>query len=608
MHVRRDRKKLKDGSARTYVSFAHNVWTSMAHGGKKRSRPIVFANLGAEEDLDIGVASAMRGALDRYIQRRLREEAEAAGEEAPAVERIAKDLRPKLQPLRILASVDFGMRRIVESVWTSLGLRKAFEKIAASHDLSWAFERVVFGMVLNRLVDPKSKRACNEWLRDEAWFPEAEGWDVQQFYRALDLLEEHADEVDAAVVDALRDNLPDGSLALMLIDTTSSYFETDYDDVERAEIAQRWSAFDEGETEVKPRSPRPQVVNEPPMRMRGHSKDKRPDLPQVVIGLMSTVDGRPIRHRVFPGNRNDQTITQMLVDDSLEIGEGLIPVVACDSGMGGEPNLVAIDALPRRPHRISAVPLRIHHKAEEILARAGRWRRHPTKADFELRVVQVSADELVTDRPEVWLATRNQKAADRERRRLDRHEAQVRELLAKDDRASGHGSKGCKLLSDRTLKKYVRVSEDGRRLLPNRARLARERHLAGVRVIRTTLVDQAPEVILQGYESLLRIEDNFRTYKGPLRLRPMHHRADRRIRAHVRICTLALLCLRELELRTGMRFDDLTKLVGPIKAARVEQGGVRFWQRSEWGQEALAILTKLGETAGSTTWGAEPRA
>ncbi|MAF09230.1 hypothetical protein CMK11_02165, partial [Candidatus Poribacteria bacterium] len=49
MHVRRDRKKLKDGRPRTYLSFAHNIWEPVSDGSKKRARPVIFARLGAEE-------------------------------------------------------------------------------------------------------------------------------------------------------------------------------------------------------------------------------------------------------------------------------------------------------------------------------------------------------------------------------------------------------------------------------------------------------------------------------------------------------------------------------------------------------------------------------
>lgn len=67
MYVRRDRQKRKSKTA-TYLSLAHNVTEDSPKG--KRTKPVVLANLGEEENLSLEVASAMVGSLDRYIQKR----------------------------------------------------------------------------------------------------------------------------------------------------------------------------------------------------------------------------------------------------------------------------------------------------------------------------------------------------------------------------------------------------------------------------------------------------------------------------------------------------------------------------------------------------------
>jgi hypothetical protein len=67
MHVRRERKRLHGDRQRTYVSLAHNVWGMSKKGGKKQPRPVVFARLGAEEDLDVNVVRGMRSALDKLL-------------------------------------------------------------------------------------------------------------------------------------------------------------------------------------------------------------------------------------------------------------------------------------------------------------------------------------------------------------------------------------------------------------------------------------------------------------------------------------------------------------------------------------------------------------
>jgi hypothetical protein len=609
MHIRRDPKRLRDGRLRTYLSLAHNVWES-GPLGKKRARPVIFARLGALEDLELDTVRSMREAFDRFLQRQLAEEglppepAPEQGARVEAVERAADTVASAAPALRILASRAYGMRALVEPVWERLGLAAVMESIAGQHRHQFSFERVLFGMVLNRLVDPKSKRACNEWLAEDAYFPEAEGWQVQHFYRALDMLEAHANEVSAAISKAVRDRLDPEALRLVLMDTTSTYFESDYDDEERAAIAEEWLAHYRGEREA-PSAPEPQVVNEPPVRLRGKSKDHRPDKPQVVLGLLCAGGGQLLETRMYPGNTNDQKITMGLLELAALSTPDATPVVVIDSGMGGGPNLAAIDGMDEPPHRISAVPLRSSKVAEAMLRKPGRWRQHPDKEHFKVRVEHFTDEESPSGRAELWIATRNQRAADRQRRQVEKHVARVRAVLDKDDSLDDHNVEVCKLQSHRTLKRYVRPSKNGRRLLLNRERVRTELRRAGVKVLRSTLVEHDPIEVLRSYEELLHVEDDIRTYKGPLKLRPMYHRSAHRIRAHVLICTLAMVCLQELEHRTGLRFGHIKKLVGRVTAAQMEQGNTRFWQRSEWPEAAEEVLAKLDVRPGPRTWGAE---
>ena len=613
MYVRRDTQELSGGGRQTYLSLAHNVWEPMGDSDKKRSRPVVFSRLGVEAELDKPTVKGMRDALDRYLRKRFGDDGDVSPASDPKrpegqreiVEATAAELRPKLAPLKFLLTVDYGLRVIVEPVWKELGLEAMLTAFAGQHRIQFDFERVVFGMVLNRLVDPLSKLACNEWLKDRAYFPEGKSWNVTHFYRALDVLQLHTGDLDTLLFEALRKRLSPSDLELLLLDTTSTYFDSDLDDVERADVAADWSAHDKGQLAEAPLTPRPQVINDPPMRMRGHSKDHRSDLPQVVIATVCAKDGTILRHKTYPGNTADQTITLEMLVKAAEAEPNSKKVVVFDAGMGSERNLRVLDSLPEPPDRICAVPLRSTKFAREhVIGKVGRYRRHPTKAHMRVRVVQVLAEDSPSKRAEMWIATRNRKDAERVQRKLRKQERQVKEILAADDRVQDHSQKVADLLGHRALKRFVTTSEDGTRLVLDRAYLREERLLAGVHVLRTTLVDRDPIEVLNAYQALLEVEDNFRTFKGPLKLRPMHHRLAHRIEAHVTVCVLAMIVLRVLEKRTGLNYRQLVEIFAPVKATFTEQGDTRFWQRNEWDAEAERVLAALGIDAGARAWGA----
>lgn len=605
MHVHRDRKGLHGDQKRTYVSLAHNVWV-MGKNGKKQARPTVFARLGAEENLQPELVQGMRSALDKLLEQLLARDAAKAGAPTPTrtpveqVVAVATKVRTHEAGLRMLTSRELGVRSVVEAVWKRLGLADVLDGLAAQHRLGFELERVVFAMVLNRLVDPGSKRACNQWIKDEVWFPEGEEWDVHQYYRALDVLEQHSDELSDALMTSVRRRLPSDELRLLLMDTTSSFFASELDDVERAQVEAEWAAHDAGERD-KPRSPRPQTVNEPPVRMRGHSKDHRPDKPQIVIGLVTGAGGRALRHKVYPGNRQDQKITLDLLADVKELAPSGRPVVVTDSGMAGEPNLAQIDALG--VDRITAVPMRVLKKAEDVLSRPGRWRQHPTKPHVKVRVVELEGS-APSGRAEVFIATRNERTAAMQLRTLEKNIARVQARLDKDGGVDEHGVATCKMIAKPAQRRLVRESKDGKRLLLDQDAIRRERRLAGVHVLRTTLVDVDAVDVISAYQGLLDVEDDFHQFKGPLQLRPMHHRRADRIRAHVMVCMLALVVKQEIERLTDLPFPEVARAVKRVTAARMQDGDREFWMRSEWPEEALPILDKLGVRRGPRSWSA----
>lgn len=324
MYIRRDCKK-----DATYLSIAHNIVEDAPAG--KRAKPIVFANLWPEDEISGEMASSMAKAFERYAAKRL---AEAKGE-APArtLANTAARTRAASTAFRILATKELGMRLLVEAVWKDLGLDRALAGFAASRRFEFPLERLVFAMVLNRLVDPKSKLACNDWVKTKGYVPEGTSWQVQHFYRALDVLHEHGEEVEALVGDALAAQLSEAEKSFQLVDTTTLYFESRQNDREVQLLAEAWDDFDADGTLKAPRRPRPAVVNDTEFRMQGHNKDGHPGDPQVVIASLCAPGGLVLLHRVFPGNTPDVTVTKRLLAEFPPLASGIERVWVSDAGM-----------------------------------------------------------------------------------------------------------------------------------------------------------------------------------------------------------------------------------------------------------------------------------
>jgi hypothetical protein len=175
---------------------------------------------------------------------------------------------------------------------------------------------VLFALVANRCLEPASKLAAAEWATKDASIPGLGAMDDDHAYRAMDLLvaADAQAEVQEAVFFATADLL-NLEVDLLFFDTTSTYFERDEPDPV-------------GEEE------------QPAFRAYGHSKDHRPDLPQVIIGLAVTREGIPVRVWVWPGNTNDMSVLAEVKDDLRGWRLGRV-VTVVDRGFSseGEPAL-----------------------------------------------------------------------------------------------------------------------------------------------------------------------------------------------------------------------------------------------------------------------------
>jgi transposase len=389
-------------------------------------------------------------------------------------------------------------------------------------------ERVLFALVANRALDPCSKLAAAEWVCEDAHIPGLDAMDEDQAYRAMDLLVE-ADaqaKVQEAVFFATADLL-NLEVDLLFFDTTSTYFERDTPD----------GAGEDGT---------------PAFRAYGHSKDHRPDLPQVVIGLAVTREGIPVRVWVWPGNTNDMSVIGEVKDDLRGWRLGRV-VTVVDRGFSSDENLRYLTRAGG--HWIAGERMRDgSHDAQEALSRQGRYQ----SVRDNLKVKEVRVGE--GDAAKRFIVCHNPAEAERDKTHRDdtitRLQAELDRITAARAKTTSAKADGahhraeCALRDHPTLGRYLRQTPSGR-LRIDRQKIAAEARLVGKYLLSTSDPDLSAVDVALGYKNLLEAERGFRDLKSTLELRPVFHRLEHRIRAHVLICWLALLLIRISERQTN---------------------------------------------------------
>ncbi|MGZ4322362.1 MAG: IS1634 family transposase [Solirubrobacteraceae bacterium] len=541
MYLRTTTRRTKGGETVRYLALAHNERNERNERGVPVAK--VIHNLGREDLLDRDALVRLVRSIQRFLGG---EDGLRAG--AP-------------HGFDFLAAPECGGPHVVGELWAQLGIGKAIARVAGSGRGCSLVERAIFTMVCQRCLEPSSKLEATRWVGRDVVIDGVEELSDDQLYRAMDFLLACAERVQESVFFAVA-SLLNLEVDVVFFDTTSTYFEIDVDDPLEDDTDE--DAGDER------------------LRRLGHSKDHRPDLPQVVIGLAVTREGIPVRCWVWPGNTNDQTVVKEVKADltGWRLGRAIYVV---DSGFSGQDNLRHLRSAGG--HYIAGMKMRSGMpETEAALSRPGRYR----EVKENLRVKEVRVGD--GDAAQRFIVCHNPAEAERDQarrqQRIKRIETELARLKLQRDRAKNkterdaHQRGECALRDHKTLSRYLRQTKTGRLVL-DRERIAAEERLDGKYLLTTSDPSLSAEDVALGYKQLLEAERSFRDLKGTLALRPVFHRKDERIQAHVLICFLALVIIRVAETRTGDTWRTIRAELGTIRQGHFRSRDGEFTQTTE---------------------------
>jgi transposase len=531
MYVRTISRKNKGGSTTTYVQLAHNVRDPQS--GFARAR--VFYTFGRADSLDLDAIRRLVRSLCRFIS-----------------PEDALKTQGSTRALRFIKSAPLGGAYLLRHLWERLGLQTVLGKALQKRDFAFAVEWAIFAMVANRALAPDSKRGVEEWVSEDVALGNPEPIALQHLYRAMDFLLDREESIQKEVFFATADLL-NLEVDLLFFDTTTTYAECEEED---------------------------------DLRRYGHSKDNRPDRPQIVIGLAVTKEGLPVRCWVLPGNTADMATVERVKSD-LRGWKLSRCIWVMDRGMSSEENRVVLQKAGG--HYILGEKLRDNQAVhKEALSFQGRYQ----KVRENLEVKEIVAGKGERRRRFVLVYNPDQAKKDRATREktLRRIEETIQALG--DPEAASHKKAVCALLSHRSMGRFIRPTKTGK-LRINQAKVQEEESLDGKYLLSSSDDTLSPEDIALGYKQLMEVERAFRTLKTTLEHRPLYHRKEERIRAHVLLCYLSLLLVRIAERETGETWDRIRPIMDRCHLGEFSSKDGRIFQRTELTSEQVNLLNRL---------------
>jgi transposase len=513
--------------AYTYIYLVETV----REGGKNKQR--IIRNLGRKEVV------------------------EAAGD----LDRLARSAARLAQRSMVLSAIEGGAaagltcRRIggpllFERLWQESGCRAVLAGLLAGRRFEFAVERAVFLTVLHRLMVSGSDRACEHW-RDDYRIEGISELELHHLYRAMSWLGEELPEsqqagrtlVPRSIKDLIEEQLFKSrcdlfsELSVVFMDTTTLYFEGRGGDT---------------------------------LGEKGKSKDYRPHLNQMVLGVIMDQNGRPVCSEMWPGNTADVTTLLAVIDRLRQrFAIGRVCVVA-DRGMISDKTITGLEE--RKLEYILGVRERNTKEVYDVVLN-DKKPFVPLLIPREHRDTELEAKNVWVEKRR-YVVCRNLAEAKRDAEVREEVLRSLREGLRRGDKA---------LVGNSAYRRYLKTPNEGHFEIDEK-RVAEDARYDGLYVLRTNMGLDALAVMLR-YRELLKVEDIFRTMKSILDTRPIYHQTDAAIRGHVFCSFLALVLRKTLDdhlvaARLKPEWGALIRELDRLQEIETEQDGKRFLLRT----------------------------
>jgi transposase len=381
-------------------------------------------------------------------------------------------------------------------------------------------------LVIQRLLCPSSELSIAEGGYEKTALPELLGVPVERvnddrLYRALDHLLEHKEALETHLKESLG-KLFGLTYDLLLYDMTSTFFE--------------------GQSDKNP------------LAQRGYSRDSRGDCKQVTIALVVSREGMPLGYEVFAGNKADVKTVEEIVETIEDRYGKADRVWAMDRGMVSQENVEFLKEGNRRyilgtpKSHLKCYEQQLKEKDWSIVREGLEVKKCPSPDGEETFILCRSADRKLKDKAihdrfeagiEKGLDKLSQSCSKR-KLKLRNVERSIGRLLGKNTRAEHLFEVETSVRADGGTDVKWSKKEEAR---------AWSELSQGCYMLRTNVNDWTGEELWKAYMQLSQAEAAFRICKNDLRLRPVWHQKEERVKAHILVCFLAYVLWKTLDLK-----------------------------------------------------------
>lgn len=438
---------------------------------------------------------------------------------------------------------------VLDNIYTQLGISDTLNRVKYNSRIQYDLNGITKLLVFDRILHPSSKKRAFE-EKDNYLFPITTCEDLDQIYRALDVLDEKSKSIQLKMNTKIKNSSIDRNTDLTYYDVTNYYFETMYGDDDIYET-------DDDGNILKDDKDKP-IIKEKGFRKKGVSKENRKE-PIVQMGLFIDNNGLPVSYKLFPGNTQDKTTFKDVLENDVEgMNLGKIVVVA-DNGMNTQENKYLITEqgngyIVSKSVKKSWTKLRDWALDESTYTNIKNSSGEVT-FKYKSRINEIKLTYKNEDGTKCTKTVKEKEIIYWSKKHYDREVFQNQKFIEylesckeKPDKLKDKQRKSQEFIDVVDVdKKTGEIIKTDKLVVFLDEKLEKYKETMGFYSIVTSEIDSEDQEVINKYHGLSRIEDSFRVIKSDLEGRPIHVWTKEHINAHFLICFIALTIIRIIQ-------------------------------------------------------------
>lgn len=461
---------------------------------------------------------------------------------------IAKGPIPEPDNIAELSRYNYGFPIVISQLLRLYDLDVLMKRLTRKHKLSFSLLQHLLLMLCDRFNDPLSKLGSYNLQNEYTGL--GQSVELHHIYRTLDYLAANNDIIQTHIYNRNR-NLFNYELDVVFYDVTTFYFQSEVQENEA-------------------------------LRQTGFGKDGKIGKTQILFSLLIDKNKVPIGFQIFQGSQYEGHTFEKAIEKLKAKYNIKRIIVVADSGMLNSANIALFDKGGAAEGFEYIVGDRLKNMGEAAIEHLTNLNNYTTVTikdsegkDIPLRYCTYPY------KGRTIICTWSEKRAKKDKAGREEKIAKAQKMLGQPSNIEKKASRY--FIKNTGEKKYVLDQQ----------KIDQQARFDGFKAIATNAKDITPQVALEKYKDLYKIEQSFRSFKSYFETRPMFHWTDTRIEGHIVLCYISFCLLTFLQNKCSYSEEAIRRLLSRMELSKIIQDGEVIWLRSATNEQAEHLLKTI---------------